>query len=45
MLEQLEEIWQGVYQRDWITIQETQSLESLLKTEGPLWLVTKLISY
>ncbi|XP_008208388.1 mediator of RNA polymerase II transcription subunit 24 [Nasonia vitripennis] len=43
ILEQLQQIWQGIYQRGWINIQATQSLESLLKTGGPLWFVSNLV--
>ena len=43
ILEQLQQIWQGIYQHGWVNIQATQSLESLLKTGGPLWFVTNLV--
>lgn len=44
-MEQLQQIWQGIYQRGWINIQATQSLESLLKTGGPLWFVSNLVKH
>ncbi|KAL7305131.1 hypothetical protein TKK_0002534 [Trichogramma kaykai] len=43
ILEQLQQIWQGIYQRGWVNVQVSQSLESLLKTGGPLWFVTNLV--
>ncbi|XP_012223236.1 mediator of RNA polymerase II transcription subunit 24 [Linepithema humile] len=43
ILEQLESVWQNVNQRGWITIQATQSLESLLNTGGPSWFVTNIV--
>lgn len=43
ILEQLQPIWQGIYQRGWINIQATQVLESLLKTGGPFWFVSNLV--
>lgn len=39
----MQQIWQEIYQRGWINIQATQSLESLLKTGGPLWFVSNLV--
>lgn len=42
-MEQLQQIWQGIYHRGWINVQATQSLESLLKTGGPLWFVSNLV--
>lgn len=43
ILEQLESVWQNINQRGWITIQATQSLESLLNTGGSLWFVTNIV--
>lgn len=42
-MEQLQQIWQGIHQRGWITIQATQSLEFLLKTGESLWFVSNLV--
>lgn len=44
ILDQLQQVWQGIYQRGWITITETQILESLLNTGGPLWFTTSLVN-
>ncbi|XP_015121918.1 mediator of RNA polymerase II transcription subunit 24 [Diachasma alloeum] len=43
ILEQLQSVWGDIQQRGWVTIQSTQTLESLLNTGGTLWFVANLV--
>ncbi|KAF7998350.1 hypothetical protein HCN44_009748 [Aphidius gifuensis] len=43
ILEQLQTIWDDIKQRGWVTIQSTQTLESLLNTGGTLWFVSNIV--
>lgn len=42
--EQFVEIWKTISERGWLPIESTQTLDNLLQSCGPLWLVTKLIN-
>lgn len=42
--DQFVEVWKTTTDRGWLPIESTQTLESLLQSCGPFWLVTKLIN-
>lgn len=42
--EQFIDVWKTVSIRGWLPIESTQTLENLLQSCGPLWLVTRLVN-
>uniref|UniRef100_A0A7G3AZX6 Mediator of RNA polymerase II transcription subunit 24 n=1 Tax=Lutzomyia longipalpis TaxID=7200 RepID=A0A7G3AZX6_LUTLO len=43
LTEHFGDVWKGVQERGWLPVDTAQTLESLMQSCGPLWLVTKLV--
>ncbi|GAB0095064.1 Mediator of RNA polymerase II transcription subunit 24 [Sergentomyia squamirostris] len=43
LAEHFGDVWKSVQERGWLPIDAAQTLESLMQSCGPLWLVTKLV--
>ncbi|XP_059614559.1 mediator of RNA polymerase II transcription subunit 24 [Phlebotomus argentipes] len=43
LAENFGEVWKSVQERGWLPVDAAQTLESLMQSCGPLWLVTKLV--
>lgn len=42
--EQFTDVWKTITERGWLPIESTQTLDSLLHSCGPYWLVSKLVN-
>lgn len=43
LAEHFGDVWKSVQERGWLPVDAAQTLESLMQSCGPLWLVTKLV--